>query len=235
MQLHEWDACRKEIAPTPEWLVPKLTGLAAHGGLDLSARLDLTAWTLLFLGDPSWALWRFWIPEAALEIIDKASGGQADVWARQRWLTVTDGDVIDYDKVYDQLQADSESFAIVNVAYDEWGGEPARQEIVSRTGVELIPIRTTFSRMTQPLRELERMTRSHSLAHGGNPVARWCMDNLEVRTNRDDPEQIRPVRPDRRATGKRIDGAVSLLNAIAARLASESDQLAVVSPTAMYV
>jgi hypothetical protein len=45
--------------------------------------------------------------------------------------------------------------------------------------------------------------------HAGNPVARWMADSLEAKTPRDDPDRVRPVKPDRAKSGKRIDGMVS--------------------------
>lgn len=236
LQLHEWDANKGEVAANPEWLTPKLTGRLCHGGLDLAAKIDLTAYTLLFPGDEvDHVYWRFWLPEAALEILDKATAGQAAVWARDKWLTVTDGEVIDYERIYKDIAEDAERFTIEGIAYDDWSGEAVRQEIEERTGIEMFPIRTTYERMTEPLKELERRIRGKTLAHGGNPVARFCMDSLEVRFNREDPEKIRPVRPDRKSSTKRIDGAVSLLNAIAAQLTAEADALREVTPTVMYV
>ena len=235
LPLHEWDACVGEIAATPAWMLPKLAGRVCHGGLDLSARLDLTALAWIFPGDDyDDVLWRFWIPQDALHILDKASGGQATVWARDGWITVTDGDVIDYERVYADFETDADQFAIDGVAYDEWGGEAPRQELGNRTGVELYPIRTTYDRMTGPLQELELRIKARRLRHFGNPVARWCVDNLTVISPRDDPNKMRPVRPDRKATGARIDGAVALVNAIAAQLTAEAGA-ATVEPSAIYV
>jgi len=238
LQLHEWDDCKGEIAAKPEWLVPKLVGRRCHAGLDLAAKIDLTAYTLIFPGadgQPMHAHWRFWLPETALSILDKGTGGQAAVWARDGWLTVTDGEVIDYDRIHADIVTDHERFVIDGFAYDEWSGEPVRQRIEEETGLELLPIRTTFERMTGPLKELERLIKARGITHGGNPVARFCMDSLEVRFNREDPEKIRPVRPDRKASTKRIDGAVSLLNALAAQASAEAAQLREIEPSALYV
>jgi phage terminase large subunit-like protein len=221
LPLHEWDACIGEVLPDPEWIVPRLTGRRCFGGLDLAAKVDLTALTWWFPATeilPGWAIWRFWIPEAALAQIDRATGGQARVWARDGWITVTPGDVVDYETIYADITEDAGRFAVAGFAYDEWSGEPVRQEIESRTGLELHPVKGTFIRMTPPMKEFERLVRAREINHGGNPVARFCVDNIEVRRNRHDPEQIAPQRPDRQQSGKRIDGAVSLTLALEASL-----------------
>jgi phage terminase large subunit-like protein len=56
--------------------------------------------------------------------------------------------------------------------------------------------------------------------HLGNPVARWMADALEAKSPRDDPDRIRPVKPQREKTGKRIDGLVALLMAEDGRMRS---------------
>ncbi len=217
MPLHQWDACVGEVMPDPEWRVDQLAGAKAYGGLDLSAKLDLTALSW-WLPDPGWMLWRFWLPEAALGQLDKGSGGKASAWAAAGWITLTDGDVIDYEKIYEQVAKDAELFAVHSIMYDEWSGEPVRQRIVEATGIEMMPMRMTYQRCTVPLNELERLVRARELSHGGNPVARYCIENLTVRRNRGNPDEMRPERPDRQASGKRIDGAITAILSLAGEM-----------------
>jgi phage terminase large subunit-like protein len=68
--------------------------------------------------------------------------------------------------------------------------------------------------MTGPMIETMRALTAHEIRHGGNPVARWMADNLEAKRPRDDPDRMRPVKPDRAATGKRIDGMPALFFAL---------------------
>ncbi len=216
ISLDLWDANTGELAPNPGWLLPKLAGQRCWGGLDLSSKLDLTAWCLLF--EDGSILWRHWCPAAVVPKLDEHTDGQLSQWAAAGWVTVTDGDTIDYDLIYEQIEADNDLFVIVDVTYDKWSGEPVRQAIVQRTGLELIESATTYERMTGPMTELMRLLTARQLRTGGNPVARWMADNLEARSPANDPDRLRPVKPDRRASGKRIDGMTALLQAIDGRL-----------------
>jgi phage terminase large subunit-like protein len=95
-------------------------------------------------------------------------------------------------------------------------------------------MRISYQRMTAPMSELMRLVKAGELIHGGHPVARYCIDSLEVRHHRDDPDLLRPVKPERKASAKRIDGAVSLILAIAAQQVGDAeDQYA--QPSAMFV
>lgn len=215
IDLEQWDACVGEVAPNPEWVVPKLLGQRCFAGLDLSSKLDMTAWCLVF---DRWVWWRFWLPEEVVPRLDEATGGQLSQWAKAGWVTLTDGDVIDYDQVYDDIVADHERFAIADVTYDPWSGEPVRQEIEKRTGLTMLPLKQTYDGMTSPMTEFRRLLKAREINHGGNPVARWHADSVEAKSPSDDPDRMRPAKPDRQKTGKRIDGMPTLFMAIDGRM-----------------
>lgn len=103
MPMHLYRQCAGTVAPAPDWLRAELAGRRAYGGLDLAAKLDMTAWALLIPdgldGIPS-MLWRFWLPESAVHFLDGRTNGRVSQWAEGGWITVTPGDVIDYDVIY---------------------------------------------------------------------------------------------------------------------------------------
>lgn len=203
-----WDENIGEVATSPEWVLSRYDGQACDAGLDLSSKFDLTAWCLLF-GDGT-VSWKFWVPETVVPKLSEATGGNFEQWVKDGWITATEGDVIDYAQVYDDIEADAERFAIRSVTYDKWCGEPVRQEIEDRTGLEMVESATTYERMTRPMTEFMRRLKAREYRHGGNPVARWMADNLESKHPSDDPDRIRPVKPDRNKSALRIDGIPAL-------------------------
>ncbi|WP_436772057.1 terminase large subunit [Yinghuangia sp. YIM S09857] len=211
-----WDANCREIAPTPEWAAERLIGQQCWGGLDLSSKLDLTAWSLTFPGGE--VLWRFWAPESVTELLDGPTNGAYTRWVQDGWITETEGDTIDYDRIYGDVEVDHGRFRIIDVTYDKWCGEPVRQEIEKRTRLKMVESNTTFARMTGPMAELMRQLKGTEMEHFGNPVARWMADNIECKRPRDDPDRMRPVKPDRDKTFKRIDGLPAQLFAIDGRM-----------------
>jgi phage terminase large subunit-like protein len=210
--LPAWDACTGEIAPNPDWPALALEKQRCFGGLDLSQTTDFTALCWVFPRPGPWpVLWRFWLPEARLRSLDAHLGGKASMWARDGWITATPGNVIDYESVYEGIMADVRRFAVVDVTHDPYAGEAVRQELADRGLNELYERRQGYA-LSHPMHELLRLVNSRQLRHFGNPVARWHADSLEAR--QDPEERLKPVKPQRSRSGRRIDGMVALLMAI---------------------
>jgi phage terminase large subunit-like protein len=224
MPMHLYKSSSGEPWMTPDQRRDELKGRVAYCGLDLAAKFDLTAWCLVVpKDDPDDGCdvqWRFWVPEGALRELDKRNDGRVMPWVKQGWLTVTDGDVIDYQKVYADIGLDAEHFIIVAGGADRWSMMPVIQEIGLRTGLQvdeaLVMVEQTYKGMTPGMVELMGLVKEERFLHHGNPVASWCFDNVEVRRAPYDPELIRPDKPERGSTGKRIDAVPAAAMAVEA-------------------
>ncbi|WP_257902260.1 hypothetical protein [Saccharothrix obliqua] len=72
----------------------------------------------------------------------------------------------------------------------------------------------TYEGMTHGMNKLMALTRSRSWSHHGNPVAEWCFDAVEVRHPPGEPDLIRPDKPERGKTGRRIDAVPTAAMAV---------------------
>lgn len=223
MPMHLYAASSGEPWLTPDQRREELAGRIAYCGLDLAAKFDLTAWCLIIPdtdGDECDVQWRFWLPEGALAELDRRNAGKILPWVRQGWITVTDGDVIDYQRVYADIGADAEHFNIRAGGADRWSMMPVIQEIAQRTALPvddaLVLVEQTYKGMTPGMVELMGLVKEEKFRHHGNPVAAWCFDSVQVRRAPYDPELIRPDKPERGATGKRIDAVPAAAMAVEA-------------------
>lgn len=195
----------------------QLVGRPCVGGLDLSSVSDLTSLAWVFPdGDRRSVLWRHFVPEAVVPDLDEVTGGLFTQWSRQGFVKITEGDVVDYDILHAQIAADGKKFAVSSLGIDPWNSAATSnwlQQNMRKVAVHRVP---QGYRLSPALKEVERLIREHLFVHGGNPVARWCFDAAEIR--QDDQENIKVVKPDRKATGKRIDAVPSAANAIDALL-----------------
>ncbi|WP_254235220.1 terminase large subunit [Allokutzneria sp. A3M-2-11 16] len=208
MPMHLYQRCTGTTGHTPGQLRELHRGRTAWAGLDLASKLDLTAWCTVIPdgidGVPS-LLWRFWLPEAGLAFLDERTEGKFSRWAEQGWLHVTEGDVIDYERVYSDLAEDAALLRIVDVSYDEWSGEPVRAQVQKTIGAPLYPVAQTYRGMTPGMTEIMARTKAASWSHHRNPVAAYCFDSVEVIHPAGDPDLLRPAKPERNKTAVRID------------------------------
>ncbi len=207
MPLHLWDACGGLVRED------ELRGRMCFGGLDLASTTDLAAWVLLFpdeSGTTCDVLWRFWTPEDQIPLLDRHTGGRASVWAREKLLTTTEGNWIDFEQVRKQIQKDTQSFVMAGIGLDRKFAEDTWQWMVLNDW-PADQVSQGYG-LNGGLQETMRLVKAQRLNHGGNPVARWNADSAEVK--QDDQEKIKLVKPDRNASGKRVDGMAALAMAV---------------------
>lgn len=209
LPLDSYDATGQLIADS-EW-----RGKIVHGGLDLSSTTDFTAYVVRGRdpekGHPIRML--AWIPEERLVELERRTAVPLERWVDAGWLRVTEGNVVDYAKVRADILADAAElgYTIDTIGYDKWNAAETVQ-LLEAEGVQMVPINQTYAWLSAPSKSIERQiigsTPDKPLVRtGGNPVLRWMADCVEVR--QDDQGNIKPVKPDRVKSTRRIDGIVA--------------------------
>jgi phage terminase large subunit-like protein len=223
MPMWMYDECIGDVWTRPDWQRDRLVGRTAYAGFDLAAKFDLTAWCLVFPpalpGGIADITWRFWLPEDGLAKLDQFHDGRFTRWARQGWLTVTAGSVIDYDRVIDDIAQDAEDFVIVAADCDEWSMWPIINKVADKLGLdveegEITAYRNTYDRMSPGMNEVMALVKNGIVEHHGNPVARFCFDQCEVRHAPYDPNLVRPEKPERGRDKARIDAVPAAAMAV---------------------
>jgi phage terminase large subunit-like protein len=207
IDLAAWDACATPVD------VGAMAGLPCYAGLDLSSTTDIAALVLDIPDGNSVHNWLayFWLPEDALTTGTHREREKYARWAKQGHLTITPGAVIDYSYIRQRIAELSQTLRIREIAYDPWNATETIQ-MLSDAGYAMVPIRQGFQSLSAPTKELERLVLSRRIRHGGNPVLRWMADC--VTTKSDPAGNIRPVKPDRGKSSKRIDGIVAGIMAL---------------------
>lgn len=221
MQMNLYRECTGDLWLNGTWGPDLMTGREVWCGLDLSAKLDLTSLAAFAppKGDePGHMMWWHWLPEDALPALNTATSNKATQWVRQGWLRLMPGSVIDYEELCSQIYTELSKFKVREISYDKWSGEAVRQSLERRFGkrLELVPNEPTYVGMTVPLRELMALTVNHDWNHHGDPVATFCFDSVEVRRAVDNPDLMKPVKPNRLPTATRIDAVVTAALAVGA-------------------
>jgi phage terminase large subunit-like protein len=220
LPLGRWDATGQLVGDA-EW-----RGLTVFGGLDLSTASDFTAFALRG-ADMAHVL--CWVPEENVNALARQTGAPLRRWHDMGWLRFTEGNVVDYARVRADIEAEVDRLECVvqSIGYDPWNASETVQKLAD-AGFQMVPITQGYSNLSAPAKSLERLVLGSTpaaplLRTNGNPVLRWMADCVEVR--QDDNGNIKPVKPDRVKSAKRIDGIVALIMAereLIAGLAEES-------------
>lgn len=203
MPMDKWDACAFPVDPN------QLRGRPCYGGLDLSSTTDITAFVLVFppLDDSEGftLLPYFWIPEDNVDLRVRRDHVPYDIWKQQGFLQTTEGNVVHYGYIEHFIEELEKKYNIREIAFDRWGAVEMVQNLEGM-GFTVVPFGQGFKDMTPPTKELMRLTLEKKIAHGGQPVLRWMMDNIYIRT---DPAGN--IKPDKAKSTEKIDGVVATI------------------------
>jgi len=197
-----WKACA--AAPLP------FDG-PVYGGLDLSARNDLTALVLVGKVRGVWQVQpHFWTPAQGLAERSRRDRAPYDVWARQGFLRTTPGASVDYEHVAADMAEILAGLDVHAIAFDRWRIDVLKREL-DRIGLALplVPWGQGYKDMAPALDALEAELLNARIAHGMHPVLTMCAANA---TTTKDPAGSRKLDKSR-STG-RIDGMQALAMAI---------------------
>ena len=197
-----WKACAGPVLPFdgPVWC-----------GIDLSARLDLTAMVIVGQVDDVWHVQSFfWTPEVGLADRARRDRAPYEVWHRQGFLRTTPGASVDYEHVAADIAEILADLNVQAIAFDRWRIDLLKKEF-DRLGVDLPLVEhgQGFRDMSVALDALEAELLNGRIAHGGNPVLTMCAANAVVTK---DPAGGRKL-DKAKATG-RIDGLQALAMAM---------------------
>ena len=198
-------------------------GRVCFGGLDLSYTTDLSALALVFPdeGDRYDAFLWFFKPREGLQEAVERDRVPYDVWARQGYLTLTEGSVIKLSPIAEVLAEIASRFSLQSVAYDRYRHRELAMHLLDE-GLD-IPMQEHpqgFRRqgdnplwMPSSVQELENAIIEGRLRVHVNPVLRWNVSSVVIRH---DPAGTDNRIFDKRKSTGRIDGVVALAMAVGA-------------------
>lgn len=186
----------------------------AIGGCDLSATTDLTAATLLIRKpkDPTvYVLQQYFLPRARIEKLEEKNTNEAPyrLWAERGLLTVCEGNRVNYSDVtawYCQMR-DEHKIDAFKIGYDRALAGYWVEEMKSN-GFTMEPVAQGAFTWSQPMREMGAAFADKIVNYNNNPMLVWCLSNTAVKKS-----GLNNIQPVKITDKRRIDGAVSLLNA----------------------
>ena len=196
--------------------IDNLEGTQFWMALDLAAKQDLSACVMLFkLDDGRFATFgHYFLPEDAL---NGPNGDNYRMWAEQQGhITITDGAMVDQDRIYDYIDAQLNRFSVNTILYDSWGSHALIARLQARSA-PCTEFPQNVKNFSEPMKVLAGWIDDGQLIHDGDECLAWMMSNVESRI--DSQDRVYPRRPSREA---KIDGAVALVMCAGGALADEA-------------
>lgn len=179
----------------------------AYIGVDLSSTQDFTAVSYLFFkeGKKQFII-KYYLPAESLKT--RADKELYKEWARSGALTVTPGNVTDYDYITKDIIEMSKTCSIFKIYYDKYN---ATQWAIDATeiGLPIEPYSQTIGNFNAPTRELERAILSGDCVFDDNPITRFCFRNVELKSDHNGN-----VKPNKGVAAKKIDGVIAAIQSM---------------------
>ena len=205
----QWESCAAPLRPAGE--------RPCYCGLDLSSTQDTTAFVAVWPDDDGTydVFAHLFLPE---ENIDKPEAPYRQ-WAKDGFVTITDGDITDYDVVRDYVLSFCEKNAVRGVAIDRWNATHITTQLVNE-GIDVKPYGQGYASMTSPTKLLSTLVLGKKLRHAGNPALAYQVSNMQVKV--DEAGNVKPTKQHSHSTA-RIDSAVALIMALGIASAEARD------------
>lgn len=206
--IDKWEACKGLVE------IEKLRGQPCYAGLDLGSTMDMSA-LVLYFHEAKTLLPFFFCPEEAGLNNDKINRMAYDGWARDGFLELTPGNVVDYDWIIKKAVELQGLFDIREIAYDRWNATQTVIKLQDEHGFKMVEFGMGYSSMASPTRELERLILSRELNHGQHPVLWWNANNIAI-----DTDPAGNMKPSKKKSTQKIDGLVAAIMAIGRSMAA---------------
>ncbi|MDR1001686.1 MAG: terminase large subunit [Oscillospiraceae bacterium] len=204
----------EEAQNTATYSMANIYDTYAIGGCDLSATTDLTCATLLIRkpkDDTVYVLQQYFLPEARIKYLEEKNTNEAPykLWAERGLLTVCEGKRVDFSAVTAWFceMRDKHKITCYKVGYDRalagyWVDE------MKQNGFIMEQVAQGPFTWSQPMKEMGAALSDNKVNYNNNPMLLWCLCNTAVKKT-----GLNNIQPIKITDKRRIDGAVSLLNA----------------------
>jgi phage terminase large subunit-like protein len=193
-------------------------GRRAWVGLDLASTTDLTAGFFLAprddcqIADHAGRCYdlrcRFWLPEANLGRRVARDHVPYDVWQRDGWITLTNGNRQDQEQIVADVIADLALLRAQAVGIDRWNTAWLTPKLQAE-GLEVVEVGQGYGSLSAPAKKLEADIATGLIHHDGNPVLAWMVANAVA-----EQDPAGNIKPSRDKSTEKIDGVAAWCDAL---------------------
>lgn len=173
---------------------------------DLASTSDLTCLSSMYEDNGTYYFknW-YYLPQEALKTSTNKDNYKK--WQRQGFLTVTQGNVTDYDYVMNDIQKlQDNSEGIVRISYDSWNATDFTIRL-TESGFNMKPYSQSIGSMNRPTKAIERLImEGKNIVIDKNPITLFCFENSVPKPDYNDNIKII-----KESYENKIDGVIAII------------------------
>lgn len=183
-------------------------------GIDLSQVYDMTCIVAAWRDGKGGYLVRPWFFLPEEQLMKRATAGYRE-WTDAGFIEKSPGNAIDYEFFHRRLVEICGELNVQQIGVDPKGANPTLATLTNQ-GLPVFQFSQANGSMCPAVHELERAIVAGQFQHGGNPVLRWCFENVHTVKTADGYKRFHKGKSE-----LKIDGAVA--TAMAVKLAFDSE------------
>ncbi|HHF3187890.1 TPA: terminase large subunit [Vibrio alginolyticus] len=204
LNMEAWAKCPNSVSDD------ELIGKPCYIGVDKARVGDFTSITALFkLDDGTYDIRAYsLLPE---ESVEKQTAEYKQLLKRfvtDKWLTLTDGNIISDDVILDHLRFLINKFDVKEVVFDNYGSTNLQYTLQSE-GIPVVAVSQSTKTMSEPMGETESMILSQRLRNPRNSVLTWALGNVVLKNT-----EAKNLYPTKANANSKIDPAMALFMAL---------------------
>jgi len=179
-----------------------------YAGVDLSSVSDLTAVSYMVVDTNNNYYFKtfYYLPETCVD--DKFNKELYKIWAAHGDLTLTKGNVVDYNYITNDLKYWCEKLNVRKIAYDAWNATQWSVQC-KEEGLPIQEFSQSIGNFNRGTKEIERLILSNKAYIDRNNITRFCFDNVELIV-----DSSANCKPHKGQSQKKIDGVIAMIEAL---------------------
>lgn len=213
--IEKWKECANDLTElNPDHV------LEVYLGVDLASVSDIASiGGIAVMKNGEWiAFGKHYLPEEAVHNSFRKTQVPFMRWADDGFLSLTPGNVIDYNWIKTDISTLMERFDVKEIAFDRWNSSQLVNDLMEM-GAPMVSFGQGYVSMNAPMKELERRYLVKEIQHLNDPVMNWAMSNLVA-----DQDPAGNIKPAKNKSSEKIDPAVALIMAVGRAMLVDEEQ-----------
>ncbi len=213
--MEQWRACQDLDMDLDDF-----AGEDCIGGADLASKVDMAAYVKSFRryvdGKSHFYIFgNHYLPE---DVIAEPENFHYQGWQIEGHLTATDGNVIDFERIRDDVLEDAQDFNLMEFAFDPFQATMFINSLMAHQ-IDCIEVPSQVRVLSEPMKWLDQLIKEGRVHYNGDPVMSWQIGNTVARIDAKDNVYPRKEKPE-----SKIDAVVAIIMVLARWMLLEGER-----------